>query len=158
MKDDAITRKHRRGGASVTMDPAMVSCERAQVTRDDAAPQRVRDVMLARPKTLSGRATVADARAFFADPKVVSAVVADEDRFVGLLDRSDMPSLLAGSTPIRTFVRREVATITAGRPVTEAMDILDSRGLSRLVVIGDDGQTLVGLVCLDRRRAGFCAD
>lgn len=150
-------------GASITLqpmvtDPAVATCVRAQVTVDDAAPLLVRDVMLSTPKTLSGRATVADARAFFDNPKVVSALVVDDGRFVGLLDRSDMPSLLAGSTPIRTFTRREVATITPDRPVTEAMDILDSRGLSRLVVLAEDGETLAGLLCLDLTRAGFCAD
>ncbi len=136
----------------------VASCERAQITRDDAAPQLVRDVMLSAPKTLSGRATAAEVRAFFSNPKVVSALVVDGDRFVGLLDRSDVPSLLAGETPIRTFTRRDVATITPGRPVTEAMEILDSRGLSRLVVLADDGRTLAGLLCLDLKRAGFCAD
>lgn len=156
-------RKRRTAGASITersattMDAGAVTCDRAQITRDDAAPQLVRDVMLAKPKTLSGRATAGEAKAFFDNPKVVSAVVADGERFVGLLERSDLPSLLAGSTPIRTFARREVATITPDRPVTEAMEILDSRGLSRLVVLADDGQTLVGLLCLDRKRAGFCA-
>jgi CBS domain-containing protein len=154
-------RRRRTVGASVTVsamttDPGAVSCDRAQITRDDAAPQLDPDHKQANPKTHSARATAADARAFFDNPKVVSAVVADGQRFVGLLERSDLPSLLAGSTPIRTFARREVATITPDRPVTEAVEILDARGLSRLVVLDDDGQTLVGLLCLDRKRAGFC--
>jgi CBS domain-containing protein len=139
-------------------DPSVASCERAQVTLDDAAPRLVRDVMLSAPKTLAGRATLADARAFFDNPKVVSALVVDGDQFVGLLDRSDLPSLLADSTPIRTFSRRDVTTITPDRPVTEAMELLDSRGLSRLVVLADDGRTLAGLLCLDLKRAGFCGD
>ncbi|SRR5690606_19583821 len=152
-------------GASTTLsprampavDPAVASCERAQITLDDAAPQLVRDVMLSSPKTLPGAATLADAREFFGNPKVISALVVDGDQFVGLLDRSDLPSLLAGSTPIRTFARREVDTITPDRPVTEATEILRERGLSRLVVLADDGRTLAGLLCLDRRREGFCA-
>jgi CBS domain-containing protein len=148
----------RMAGATQSGMAMDASCDRAQITRDDAAPQLVRDVMLTRPKTLSGRATAAEARAFFDNPKVVSALVADGDRFVGLLERSDLPSLLAGSTPIRTFARREIATITPDLPVTDAMEILDARGLSRLVVLDADGQTLVGLLCLDRQRAGFCAD
>lgn len=141
----------------MTMTDA-ASCERAQITRDDAAPQLVRDVMLSAPKTLSGRATAAEVRTFFDNPKVVSALVVDDGRFVGLLDRSDVPSLLAGQTPIRTFARRDVPTITPDRPVTEAMEILDSRHLARLVVLAEDGQTLAGLLCLDLKRAGFCGD
>lgn len=136
------------------MDPA--TCDFPQVTRDTAATQLVRDVMLRNPKTLRGDATVNDARAMFADPKVVSAIVADGTVFVGLLNRSDMPSLLAGDSPIRTFARRTVPTITPGQPVTEAVGILDDRGLARLVVLEEDGVTLAGLLCLDRKRAGFC--
>jgi CBS domain-containing protein len=49
-----------------------------------------------------------------------------------------------------------VPTITPDRPVTEAMDILDTRGLARLVVLEEDGVTLAGLLCLDLKRAGFC--
>lgn len=154
-----VTDIPRPAGASVTMYPADVaSCVQAQTTRQEAAPQLVGDVMLRTPKTLPGRATIDDARALFANPKVVSALVVDGDKFVGLLDRSDLPSLLAGSTPIRTFVRREVPTITPDRPVSEATDILDAWGLARLVVLAEDGATLAGLLCLDLQRAGFCAD
>lgn len=143
-------------GAAASPGADAVTCERAQVTRTEAAPQLVRDVMLRTPKTLSGHATVDDARAFFANPKVVSALVVDDDRFVGLLDRTDLPSLLAGSSPVRTFVRRELDTITPDRTVAEATEILDGKGLNRLVVLESDGVTLAGLLCLDLKRAGFC--
>lgn len=143
------------GAAPAAMTDA-VSCDNAQITRDDAAPQLVRDVMLRSPKTLSGRATVRQAREFFANPKVISALVVDGTAFVGLLDRSDLPSLLDADSPVRTFVRRGVATITPERTVAEAMEVLDSRGLARLVVLEEDGSTLAGLLCLDLKRAGFC--
>jgi CBS domain-containing protein len=142
------------GTASAAIDA--VTCDNAQITRDDAAPQLVRDVMLRHPKTLPGRATVREAREFFANPKVISALVVDDTSFVGLLDRSDLPSLLDAGSPVRTFARRSVPTITPDRPVTEAMDILDTRGLARLVVLEEDGVTLAGLLCLDLKRAGFC--
>lgn len=132
------------------------SCERADLTRSDAAPKRVRDIMLATPKTLPANASVDDARAFFANPKVINAVVVDGSKFVGVLHRTDLPSLLPGNSPIRTIAKRDVPTITADRPATEAVDILDSRGATRLVVVGDDGETLVGLLCLDLQRSGFC--
>lgn len=136
------------------MDP--VTCDNAQITRQEAAPRLVRDVMLRTPKTLPGSATVDDARAFFANPKVISAVIVDGTRYVGLLDRSDMPSLLAGSTPIRTFARRSAPIITPQRTVAEATEILDDLGLARLAVVEEDGVTLAGLLCLDLKRAGFC--
>lgn len=140
--------------AGSLMDP--VTCERAQVTRVDAAKKLVGDVMLRHPKTLRGDATVKDARAMFADSKVVSAIVADGTKFVGLLDRSDLPSLLAGDSPIRTFARRRIITTTPARPIEEAMEVLDERGLARMVVLEEDGVTLAGLLCLDLKRAGFC--
>lgn len=135
-----------------TMD---VTCERAQVTREEAAPRTIGDVMLRNPKTLHGSATVDDARGFFANPNVVSAVVVDGTRFVGLLDRSDLPSLLPGSAPIRSYAR-STPIMTPSRPVTEAMGLLDERGLSRMAIVDEDGTTLAGLLCLDRQRAGFC--
>lgn len=140
--------------SGAVMDP--VTCDNAQVTRQEAAPRLVRDVMLKTPKTLPGSATVDDARAFFANPKVISAVIVDGTRFVGIMERSDLPNLLAGSTPIRTFVRRLAPTITPQRTVAEAIEVLDERGLARLAVVEQDGVTLAGLLCLDLRRAGFC--
>src|SRR5699024_10071830 len=100
------------------------TCRRAQVTLDDAAPRCVDDVMLRRPKTLPASATVDDARALFDNPKIVTALLVDGTAFAGILERSDVPSLLAGSSPIRTFAHRTVPTITPDRPVTEAMEML----------------------------------
>jgi hypothetical protein len=42
--------------------------------------------------------------------------------------------------------------------MSEAMRMLDDHDERRLVVLADDGQTLAGLLCLDKRRAGFCQD
>lgn len=133
------------------------TCERAQVTLAEAAPKLVGDVMLKVPKTLSALATLDDARAFFANPKVVNALIVDGTAFVGMLYRTDLPSLLPGALPIRTFAKRSVPTITADRPVGEAIEILDAARSSRLVVVAADGVTLVGLLCLDLQRGGFCA-
>lgn len=133
-----------------------VTCERAQVTRDDAVTGRARDVMLAHPKTLPGDATLADARAFFANPKVISAIVVDGSAFVGLLDRSDLPSLEPDNSPIRTFTRRAVPTTRPDHLVADVMAELDDGGLARMVVLENDDLTLAGLLCLDLQRAGFC--
>lgn len=138
-------------------DPDPASCDSGPISKPSALGQTVGDVMLRTPKTLSARATLDEARAFFANPKVVTAVLVDGTAFAGLLDRTDLPSLLAGSVPIRTFARRAVPTVTAETPVSEASVILDSRGTSRLVVLDADGSTVAGLLCLDRQRTGFCS-
>lgn len=136
-------------------DPA--SCERGPITSQAARGTTVGDVMLRSPKTLPARATLDDARAFFANPKVVTAVLVEGSAFAGLLDRTDLPSLLAGSVPIRTFARSTVPTVTAETAVSDALVMMDARGTSRLVVLDGDGSTVAGLLCLDRQRTGFCS-
>ena len=146
-----------RTGGSNSRDASLATCDAAQVTRTDAASQRARDVMLGSPKTLPHDASVHDARALFANPKVVEAVLTDGSAFVGLLARDDLPEGAPGSAPISVYTRREVTGVTGGLPVPEALAILDAEGSSRLVVLEDDGVTLAGLVCLDLTRGGFCA-
>jgi hypothetical protein len=42
--------------------------------------------------------------------------------------------------------------------MAEALAEMDSREDHRLIVLGDDGETLIGLLCLDRSGASFCVD
>lgn len=134
----------------------LATCDQGPISEDAALGQKVGEVMLKTPKTLSARASLDEAREFFANPKVVSAVLVDGTAFAGLLDRTDLPSLLAGSVPIRTFARMTVPTVRPDTPVPNALEIMAGYGVTRLVVLGDDGTTLVGLLCLDRKRTGFC--
>lgn len=136
------------------MDAA--TCDRAQVTRGDAAPQLVRDVMLKSPKTLSADTSVAAAREFFANPKMITALLVDGAAFAGALDRDDLPADAADTAPARPHAHRDVATISPDRCMQDALAVLDEHHTNRLVVIDDDGATLAGLLCLDLQRAGFC--
>ncbi|MDA8076829.1 MAG: CBS domain-containing protein [Actinomycetota bacterium] len=146
-----------RTAGSVAHEASLATCDAAQVTRTDAASKRARDVMLRTPKTLPHDASVRDARALFANPKVVEAVVTDCRAFVGLLSRGDVPDDAPGSAPVGGYVRRDVTRITGDLPVPDALAILDAESSSRLVVLENDGVTLAGLLCLDLRRGGFCA-
>jgi hypothetical protein len=38
------------------------------------------------------------------------------------------------------------------------MALLDSRGDNRLIVLDEDGETIAGLICLDKPGTGFCTD
>lgn len=134
----------------------LATCDQGPISEEAASTQTVGEVMLRTPKTLSVNATLDEARAAFDNPKVVSALLVDGTAFAGLLDRSDLPSLLAGSVPIRTFARTTVPTVRAETPVPNALEIMGGYGTTRLVVLGDDGITLIGLLCLDRKRTGFC--
>jgi CBS domain-containing protein len=146
-----------RTAGSVAYEASLATCDAAQVTRIAAASKRACDVMLRTPKTLPHDASVRDARALLANPKIVEAVVIDRRAFVGLLSRADVPDDAPGSTPVSGYVRRDVTRITGDLPVPDALAILDAEGSSRLAVLEDDGVALAGLLCLDIRRGGFCA-
>lgn len=132
------------------------SCGAGQTMRVEAALQRVGEVMVKRPKALSAEATVGEVRVLFENPRAANALLVDGSAFVGVLTREDIPATAADAAPARPYARRDVYTVRPGQPVTDAEAILDTHGLSRLVVLEDDGATLAGLLCLDRRRAGFC--
>jgi hypothetical protein len=40
----------------------------------------------------------------------------------------------------------------------DAMALLDRRGENRLLVLEPDGETIAGLLCLDKPGTGFCTD
>ena len=134
------------------------TCDNADVKITDAAPQLVRDVMVKRPKTLPVGATVADVRRFFENPNVLNALLVDGTTFVGVLERDDVAPTAPETAPARELAKRAGMTIAADAPMSEAMRMLDDYDERRLVVLADDGQTLAGLLCLDKRRAGFCQD
>lgn len=140
------------GGQPINSAP----CDRPQVPSDEMGPQLVRDVMIKHPKTLPGDATVGEARKFFANPKVITAVLVDATAFAGTLDRAQLPDSAPDRAPAREHAHREVATIAPDRPARDALTLLDADRSSRLVVLGNDGVTLAGLVCLNHERTGFC--
>ena len=69
---------------------ATEDCTNERVTRDAVEGARVRDAMVASPKTMPADGTVADLRATFANPHVVSALLVDGRKFVGLVDRDSV--------------------------------------------------------------------
>jgi CBS domain-containing protein len=123
---------------------------------EEAGVQRVRDVMLARPKTLPADATVADLRRLFANPRVATAVLVEQDAFVGLVDRAAVDDRLSGDAPARPLAHSAGVTIAAEATVGEAMARFDEDGGTRLAVLDPDGSTLQGLLCLNTARTGFC--
>jgi CBS domain-containing protein len=122
---------------------------------EGAAAQLVRDVMRWRPKTLPSDAKVSDLRRLFANPHVLNALLVDGPAFVGVVDRGDLDHM-SDDAPARALARSAGVTIGPEATVTEAMTRLDGSGSSRLVVVGEDGVTLHGLLCLNSGRTGFC--
>jgi CBS domain-containing protein len=126
------------------------------MAREEAARRLVGDVMVSRPKTLPAAATVAELRAQFANPKVQTALLADGPRFAGAIAPEELPADAPDDAPARDYARTDVPTLQPGATMAEALDLLDRRGDHRLVVLGDDGTTLMGLLCLDKTGTSFC--
>src|SRR3954470_22682506 len=124
------------------------------IDRDDAADRLVRDVMVHRPKTLPVDATVADLRRQFENPRVQTALLADDGRFAGAVAPSELPESAGDAEPARAYARADVPTLAPDATMAEALVLLDRRGDFRLVVV--DGGSLAGLLCLDRRGTTFC--
>ena len=130
----------------------------SKVTLEDAAPQLVRDVMVRRPKTLPANSTVADLRAHFENPRVRTALLAEDGRFAGAIAPEELPPDVPGGEPARDHARTDLPTVGPEATMAEALELLDRRGDNRLIVLGEDGATIAGLLCLDRTGAGFCVD
>ena len=122
----------------------------------EAGRRPVREVMLARPRTLPAGATVADLRRLFANPRIETALLVDRSLFVGVVDRDRLDEAQADDLPATSLARRERVTISADATVDDAMALMDEDGGRRLVVVGNDGATVEGLLCLNTRRTGFC--
>lgn len=117
----------------------------------------VRDVMLRRPKTMPAETSVEEARAALANDHVHLVLLTDGSRLVGTLARTDLPPGAPGSGPALPWSTLRDRTVPATAPADAVPAILAARGLRRLAVVDDDG-TLLGLICLKRRRTGFCSD
>lgn len=129
-----------------------------KMQRDEAMGLRVEDVMVRRPKTLPADSTVAELRAHFENPRVRAALLADEGRFAGAVAPEELPDAAEGSRPARDYARLDVPTVGPGAAIADALALMDRLGDHRLIVLGDDGSSLVGLLCLDRTGASFCVD
>jgi CBS domain-containing protein len=125
-------------------------------TREQAAGQRIGDVMVRRPKSLPVDATVGDVRRKLENPSLRNVVLLDGPAFAGLVDRGEVPADAPDSAPAREFAVSDVPTTTPDVPVPDVLAAMDADQLSRLVVLDADGCTFAGLVCLDHTGEGFC--
>jgi CBS domain-containing protein len=132
-------------------------CEHGGVVVAIAEERLVREIMVARPKTLPADATVGDLRRLFENESVRTALLVDGPRFAGALEREDVPAAAAAGEPAKHFVRDEVATIGPRQPAREAAAAMASLGTRRLIVLDEDGVTLCGLVCLTADLESFCS-
>jgi predicted transcriptional regulator len=134
------------------------ACDNGKLARDAAQELRVRDVMVRRPKTLPSGCTVAELRAHFENPHVRTALLADGGRFAGAIAPDELPETAAAAEPARDYATRAVPTVRPDAAMADALALMERRGDQRLVVVDADGETLVGLLCLDKTGTSFCVD
>ena len=114
----------------------------------------VKDVMVTAPATMRPTATVADARAFFADDHVHMALIATSGRLLGTLVRADLDD---DAAPALSRSRLDGRSVALGKPAEDVRLRLIAHGVRRLAVV-DDAGALAGLLCLKRKLTGFCTD
>ena len=109
--------------------------------------------MVRRPKTLPAEATVADARKALEYERVKLLLLVDGDRFVATV--SAVPSGAEPHEPAMTYADADPPMVAGDASVGRALELLEHRPNGRLVVV-DDEQTLLGLVCLTSDGTEFC--
>jgi CBS domain-containing protein len=126
------------------------------IARDAAIAMTVGEVMLASPKTLPADALVADVRRLFERPSVRSALLADGDRFAGVIERDGLPADARDDAPARAYAATDIVTVTPATPMRDAVTLIDGREEPRLIVLDEDGVTLRELLCANTSGTGFC--
>ena len=129
----------------------------ARTTPREPLARTAGDVMVRLPKTLPVDTTVAQARACFADDHVHMLLLTESWHLVGTLVRDDLRDDFDGDGLVLSHSRLSGRTVAADTPAEQIRARLLAFGQRRLAVVDDDG-VLLGLVCLKRRRTGFCSD
>ncbi|MGZ4332878.1 MAG: CBS domain-containing protein [Gaiellaceae bacterium] len=111
------------------------------------------DLMVANPKTLGADASVAEVRDQLADPKVQMVLLTDGRAFKGAVTR--VPADAASSDLALVYVDADAHTISPHASADEAFERAAASPNRRVIVLDDD-QNLLGLLCLNQTRTGFC--
>ena len=113
-----------------------------------------------RGKELSVSDTVAAARRLFARHPVRALPVLDGTTYVGAITEDAIDDTVPATAPILPFASDALPTVGSDTPAPEALAVLDRDGGNRLIVLGSDNATYVGIVCLrgDRKRLCVAAE
>ena len=113
----------------------------------------VADLMLREPKTLAADASVAEVREQLANPKVQLVLLADGRSFKGAV--TALPEEAAATEPALAYVDEQPETIAPDASDDEAFERATASPNRRVIVLDDD-RNLLGLLCLNKNRTGFC--
>ncbi len=118
--------------------------------------QAVSAVMIRDPKTMTTDVTVGEVKAVLRNDHVHMVLLTEAGILVGTLVREDVHDApdAGRALPLAVLSGR---TIPPSASAEEARGALVATGARRLAVVDGHG-VLLGLLCLKRRRAGFCSD
>src|SRR5215472_12221787 len=110
-------------------------------------------LMLREPKTLAGDASVAQVREQLANPKVQLVLLADGRVFKGAV--TSLPAEAAPTESALAYAEQDPETIPPDASDEEAFARATASPNRRVIVL-DDERNLLGLLCLNQSRTGFC--
>jgi CBS domain-containing protein len=113
----------------------------------------VADLMLRNPKTLTAAASVAEVRELLANPKVQMVLLTEGGAFKGAV--THVPAEASPRNRALAYVDTDAATISPQASADEAFERAVASPTRRVIVLDED-HNVVGLLCLNRSRTGFC--
>lgn len=113
------------------------------------------DLMLTRPKTLTAAASVAEVRELLDNPKVQMVLLADGRTFKGAV--THVPPDASPRDRALDYVDGDAETISPHASADEAFERAAASPNRRVIVL-DDADNLLGLLCLNQSRTRFCQD
>ena len=134
-----------------------MSAQVAHIAVDELGDIPVAQAITVRGKELAADATVADAREVLASGSAQLLPLLDGDAYVGALTKDAIPPDAPDTAPARSFIV-PAPTAPASLNLRAALELLDADGGRRLIVLGDDGVSYVGVLCLRRDRTHLCVD
>lgn len=120
---------------------------------EELSGQTVADVMLREPKTLPGSASVAEVRSMLANPSVQMILLSDGRTFRGAI--TTLPDDALDDDTALAYADLDPDSLPPTEPAATAFQLALASPHRRVVVLGEDHE-LVGLVCLNADRTGFC--
>jgi len=112
--------------------------------------ERVREAMVAEPRTFEASATAREAGEALARPEVRAVLVCDDGRLVGVVTRKTLvrsvvaAGLDPGSTRLDAIAEEPYLVLDADMPLEDAFRVLEERDLERVPVL--ESGRLVGVL------------
>src|SRR5262245_17686910 len=111
------------------------------------------DPMLREPKTLTAEASVGEVRELLANPKVQMVLLAEGTAFRGAV--THIPAEASPRERAVEYLDTEAEIISPDASDDEAFERATASPHRRVIVL-DEHDNLLGLLCLNQSRTGFC--